>query len=150
LVDMTGHVIGINTAIVRSSGTDPTQIADQAEGLGFAIPSDTAKVVADRLIFHTPSPYLGIDYVPVSAQVASLYQLPIGAIVRTVVPKSPAARAGVRVRDVITAVNGQAIDDQHDLKIVLDTFHIHNTVTLRLYRGGKTLVLRATLAKTPS
>jgi 2-alkenal reductase len=150
LVDMTGHVIGINTAVVRASGTDSTQYADQAEGLGFAIPGNTAKAVADRLIFHTPSPYLGIDYAPVSAQVAGLYRLPVGAIVKTVVPNSPAKRAGCRVGDVITTVNGQAIDDQHDLKTVLDTYHVRDKVSLRIYRAGRILTFTATLVKTPS
>lgn len=150
LVDMSGHVIGINTAVVRASGTDSSQYADQAEGLGFAIPGNTAKAVADRLIFHTPSPYLGIDYAPVSAQVASVYRLPIGAIVKTVIPNSPAQRAGCRMGDVITKVNGQAIDDQHDLKTVLDAYHVRDKVKLQVYRAGRILTVTATLVKTPS
>lgn len=147
LVDLTGHVIGINTAVVRGSSNDPLQTSDQAQGLGFAIPSDTVKAVADRLIFHTPSPYLGIDYLPVSAQMAGAYGLPIGAVVRTVIANSPASHAGLRKNDVITAVNGQAIDAQHDLKTVLDTFHINDTVKLTVNRAGRTLTLRATLAR---
>ena len=149
LVDLSGRVIGINTAVVRSASNDPAQAADQAQGLGFAIPSNTAKAVADRLIFKTPSPYLGIDYQPVSAQVASLYGLPIGAIVRTVVPNSPASQAGLRKQDVITAINGQPIDAAHDLKTVLDSFHVNDTVRLSVFRGGHTLGISATLIKRP-
>ncbi len=150
LVDLAGHVIGINTAVVRSSSSDPLQTGDQAQGLGFAIPSNTAKAVADRLIFHTPTPYLGIDYRPVSAQIASVYGLPVGADVRTVAPNSPASRAGLKPQDVITAINGQPIDDQHDLKTVLDSFHVGVTVKLNVFRGGQNIVLSATLAKRPS
>ncbi len=149
LVDMAGRVIGINTAVVRSASNDPSQTADQAQGLGFAIPSNTAKAVADRIIFKTPSPYLGIDYQPVSAQVASLYGLPIGAIVRTVVPSSPASKVGLKKQDVITAINGQPIDATHDLKTVLDTFHVNDTVRITVFRGGHTLTISVTLAKRP-
>ncbi|HVA90104.1 MAG TPA: trypsin-like peptidase domain-containing protein [Chloroflexota bacterium] len=150
LVDLSGRVIGINTAVVRSAGNDPSQTADQAQGLGFAIPGNTAKAVADRLIFKTPSPYLGVDYQPVSAQIASLYGLPIGAIVRTVVPNSPAGKVGLRKQDVITAINGQSIDATHDLKTVLDTFHVNDTVRISVFRSGHTLTLSVTLAKRPT
>jgi 2-alkenal reductase len=149
LVDLSGKVIGINTAVVRSASNDPSQTADQAQGLGFAIPSNTAKMVADRLIFKTPTPYLGIDYQPVSAQVASLYRIPIGAIVSTVVPNSPASKAGLRKQDVITAINGRPIDAAHDLKTVLDSFHVNDTVRLSVFRGGHTLSIRATLITRP-
>ncbi|HVC82891.1 MAG TPA: trypsin-like peptidase domain-containing protein [Chloroflexota bacterium] len=149
LVNLSGRVIGINTAVVRSASNDPTQAADQAQGLGFAIPSNTAKAVADRLIFKTPSPYLGVDYQPVSAQVAGLYGLPIGAIVLTVVPNSPAGKAGLRKQDVITAINGQPIDATHDLKTVLDSFHVNDTIRLSVFRGGHTLSISATLTTRP-
>ena len=151
LVDLAGRVIGINTAVVRSSGSSSlTQGADQAEGLGFAIPSNTAKSIADRLIFHTPSPFLGIDYRQVSSQVSSAYGLPVGALVTTTIPGSPAAHAGLQKQDIITAVNNQAIDDSHDLKTVLDTFHVGDSVKLTVYRSGKTLIVSVTLAKRPT
>jgi 2-alkenal reductase len=151
LVDLAGRVIGINTAVVRSSGTSGvTQGTDQAEGLGFAIPSNTAKSIADRLIFHTPSPFLGIDYRQVSSQISSAYGMPVGALVTTTIPGSPAAHAGLQKQDIITAVNNQAIDDSHDLKTVLDTFHVGDTVKLTVYRSGKTLTVSVALAKRPT
>jgi len=152
LVDLAGHVIGINTAVVRSTSTTNTGLqvgGDQAEGLGFAIPSNTAKAVADRLIFHTPSPFLGIEYKPVSAQLASAYGLPVGAYVKAISPNSPAAHSGLKPQDVITAVGNQAIDDQHDLKSVLDTFHIGDKVKLTVFRSGQTTTLTVTLGKHP-
>lgn len=151
LVDLAGHVIGINTAVVRSSGSSGLlQGSDQAQGLGFAIPSNTVKAIADRLIFHTPSPFLGVDYRQVSTQMSSAYNLPVGAWITTTVAGSPAARAGLKGQDIVTAVNGQAIDDQHDLKTVLDTFHVGDTVKLTVYRGGRILTLSATLSKRPT
>jgi 2-alkenal reductase len=149
LVDLEGQVIGINTAVVRSSGSDGSDPNDQAQGLGFAIPSNTAKQVADRLIFKTPSPYLGVNYLPVSAQIASAYGLPVGAFVKSVLSNSPAAHAGLKNQDVITAVDGMAIDDQHDLKTALDSYHIGDRVRLTVYRGGQTITLSVTLGKRP-
>lgn len=149
LVDLAGRVIGINTAVVRSSGSSGSILSagDQAEGLGFAIPSNTAKAVADRLIFHTPSPSLGVSYLPVSPQVSSSYGMPIGALIRTVVPNSAAAKAGLKPQDIITAVDGQKIDDQHDLKSLIDGHHIGDTVKLSVYRSGQSLTITATLGK---
>jgi 2-alkenal reductase len=151
LVDLAGNVIGINTAVVRSSGsTDPLQSGDQAEGLGFAIPSNTAKAVVDRLIFRTPSPYLGVEYRPISPQISSASGLPVGARVLSVTKGSPADRAGLRANDVITSVNGHAIDAQHDFKYMLDTYHVGDSVKLNVHRGSRTLTVTATLGKRPS
>jgi 2-alkenal reductase len=149
LVDLQGQVIGINTAVVRSSGGDSLDQNDEAQGLGFAIPSNTAKQVADRLIFKTPSPYLGVNYLSVSAQIASAYGMPVGAFIKTVEANSPAAHAGLKKQDVITAVNGLVIDDQHDLKTVLDNFQIGDTVRLTIYRGGQIINLSVVLGKRP-
>ena len=149
LVDLQGQVIGINTAVVRTPGNGGLDQNDQAQGLGFAIPSNTAKQAADRLIFKTPSPYLGVNYLSVSAQIASAYGLPIGAFVKTVEANSPAAHAGLKKQDVITAINGMDIDDQHDLKTVLDSFHIGDTVKLTVYRAGQSMNLNVVLGKRP-
>jgi 2-alkenal reductase len=154
LVDLGGNVIGINTAVVRSSGSNGilSSSTDQAEGLGFAIPSNSAKALADRLIFHTPSPSLGVLYNPVSPQKASSYSIPSGAWVLQVSPDSPAAKAGLRARDIITAVDGQAIDDQHDLKSLIEAHHVGDTIKLTVYRtsNGQTLQFTATLGKSTS
>jgi len=151
LVDLSGNVIGINTAVVRSSSsTGLDQSGDEAEGLGFAIPSNTAKAVADRIIFHTPSPYLGVEYNPISPQVSSASGRPVGARILSITKGSPAADAGLKVNDVVTSVNGQAIDDQHDFKYVLDTYRVGDTVRLTLDRDGKTLTISVVLGKRPA
>ena len=147
LVDLTGHVIGINTAVLRTSGNGAQSTADQAQGLGFSIPSNTARSIADRLIFHTPSPLLGVDAPPVSAQVASAYNIPIGAMVTSVVPDSGAAHAGLRKQDIITAVDGQAVEEGHTLKGLIDTHAVGDKVKLSIYRDGQTIILTAILGK---
>jgi 2-alkenal reductase len=152
LVDLGGNVIGINTAVVRGTGNTSgmLQSADQAEGLGFAIPSDTAKAAADRLIFHTPSPYLGVEYRPITPQVSSASGLPVGARLLLIGKGSPAARAGLKTNDVVTAVGGQQIDDQHDLKYMLDTFHVGDSVKLTVFRSGSTHTITVQLGKRPA
>jgi len=80
---------------------------------------------------------------------ASAYGLPVGAYVKAISPNSPAAHSGLKPQDVITAVGNQAIDDQHDLKSVLDTFHIGDKVKLTVFRSGQTTTLTVTLGKHP-
>jgi S1-C subfamily serine protease len=151
LVDLSGHVIGINTAVVRSTGNNGIlSSTDQAEGLGFAIPSNTAQSVADRLIFHTPTPTLGVVPLPVSPQMASSYGLPTGAWVQSVVAGSGAAKAGLQPHDIITAVDGQAVDDQHDLRSLIESYHVGDTIKLTVYRNGRTITLAATLGTSGS
>ena len=106
--------------------------------------------MADRLIFHTPTASLGIRYLPVSAQLASAYNIPAGARVRSVVAGSPAALAGLKADDIITAVDGQAIDDSHDLKNVIEVYHIGDRVKLSVFRGAQTITITVTLGSTPS
>ncbi len=151
LVDLAGNVIGINTAVVRSTSSNGlVQSGDQAEGLGFAIPSNTAKAVADRIIFHTPTPFLGVEYNPISPQVSSASGRPVGARILSVSKGSPAALAGLKVNDVVTSVNGQQIDEQHDFKYVLDTYHVGDKVRLTVDRDGRTITISVTLGKRPS
>jgi S1-C subfamily serine protease len=153
LVDLGGNVIGINTAVVRgtgNSGSGTLQTGDQAEGLGFAIPSNTAKAVVDRLIFRTPAPFLGVEYSPISPQVSSASRLPVGARILTVSKGSPAERSGLRANDVVTAINSQAIDDQHDFKYMLDTYRVGDKVRLSVFRAGKTLTFTVALGRRPA
>ncbi|MDB5058464.1 MAG: 2-alkenal reductase [Chloroflexi bacterium] len=150
LVDLAGNVIGINTAVIRGTGSSSAlSSADQAVGLGFAIPSDTAKAVADRLIFHSPSPFLGVEYRAITPQVSSASGLPVGARILLVTKGSPAEQAGLKQNDVVTAVNGQAINDQHDLKYMLDTYHVGDSVKISVYRNGQNITLTANLGKRP-
>src|SRR5262249_58976545 len=104
LVNLRGEVIGINTLVVRGDGT----IGDQAEGLGFSIPSKTVKQVGDQLIQtgRIEHPYLGISYSMIDADTAAQENLPVqnGALIGAsgpdqpaVVPGTPADKAGLKV-----------------------------------------------------
>lgn len=156
LLDLSGRVIGMNTAIDRSANqggggffgsTNPN--ATVAEGLGFAIPSNTVAIIAEHIIAHIPPPYLGVRYESVNP-VAESYGVPQGASIQKVVPGAPAAKAGIHKRDVITAVNGRKITNSVPLEQVIATHKAGDTVRLRVWRSGKFLHIKVTLGKAPS
>lgn len=149
LLNLQGQVIGINTAVVRGSGIG----SDVAEGLGFAIPSNTVKTIADELIKngYVVRPYLGVNWQPVTPQIASYYGLEVnaGALIQAVVPGSPASTAGLRPGDVVTAVAGTKIDDQHDFATLLLNHKVGDSVQLTIQRGHQSLTVTATLGQRP-
>jgi 2-alkenal reductase len=164
LVDLNGQVIGINTAVVRSSSDtgnpqDPfggllnpfgdSSSNDQAQGLGFAIPSNTARLAINRILFGQPPGYLGVQARLLDPQTATLYNLPMGAYIMQVQPGTPAAQAGLRAHDIITAVDGQVIDPNHDLSTVIEMHQPGQTVTLSISRAGQKLTLHVKLAARP-
>jgi Do/DeqQ family serine protease len=133
LVDMDGDLIGINTAILSRSGT--------SSGVGFAVPAlvvrqavDSAAGGATRVV----RPYLGVGSQELTREVAESLGLPNanGALVGTVTPNSPAARAGIREGDIITAVNGQPIVEPGALNYAIATARPGDTLSLSLRRGG--------------
>ena len=149
LVNLAGQVIAINTLIVRSSGSGTV-----AEGLGFAIPINTASTVAQELI-QTGSithPYLGVSFQAVSPDIANAYNLPAqwGAYVTDVGAKSPASQAGLQQGDIITSIGGIALDATHDYINVLYNFKPGDQVALEYNRNGKTVQVQVTLGTAPS
>ncbi|MCQ3980585.1 MAG: 2-alkenal reductase, partial [Anaerolineae bacterium] len=133
LINLAGQIVGINTAVVRG------QFAD-AEGLGFAIPSNVAQKVVQRLIESgdaRPS-FLGIQYQELNPQLATEQGLTItqGALLQEVINGSPAAQAGLQVGDVIVAVNSQTLDERHPLVGLLLEHVAGETVTLDILRNG--------------
>lgn len=152
LINLRGEVVGINTAVLRSSG-----MGDVAEGLGFSIPANTVKDVTDQLIAtgKVPRPYLGIISQPLSRALSAYYSLrdengallDHGVVLQEVVANSPAESAGLRVGDVIGAINDQPIDQENALSNVLIRFKPGDTVTLTVYRAGKKLSLSITLGE---
>jgi serine protease Do len=138
LVNLQGQVIGINTAV-----------SQQGQLIGFAIPSSEAKrVIASYQKYgRIVRPYLGIRYVAVTADVVAAQKLPVDygvLIVRganqgelAVVPGSPADKAGLVENDIIVAVNGQRVDQDHSLVTRLSSFVPGDTITLKVYHQGK-------------
>jgi serine protease Do len=132
LVDLDGRVVGINSAIYGS---------DRFVGYGFAIPVNIAKkTVADILQYgHVRRPQLGVQIQSVSEADAEVYKLPAiaGAEVVVVAPDSPAAKAGLKIGDVVVAVDGEPIKDGTDLTTTLARHQPGERVNLTLYRKGE-------------
>ena len=135
LVNLAGEVIAINTLIIRNSGSGTV-----AEGLGFAIPINTARVIADQIIQkgYVSRPYLGINWQPITPRVAAMYRLPVqyGAYITDVARNSPASLAGLQVGDIITGIDNTTLDDTHAYINTLFQYSAGDTVTLTINRNG--------------
>lgn len=144
LINLAGQVIAINTAIVGRSGS-----AVVAEGLGFAIPANTARAVAAEIMRsgRVPRPYLGVSHIAVTPQLAAYYGLNVnrGVIVAEVTPRSPAAQAGLQPGDVILKIDNQDLNDQTPCLNALMRHRPGDKVKLLVNRDGQTLTLDATL-----
>jgi serine protease Do len=149
LVNLAGDVIAINTLIVRNSGTGTV-----AEGLGFAIPINTASAVAEQLIQHgsITRPFLGISFQPVTPDIASAYRLPVqwGAYITDVAANSPASKAGLQQGDIITSLGGVALDGTHSYINTLFTFKPGDKIVVEFNRNGKTMQVQVVLATSSS
>jgi 2-alkenal reductase len=149
LLNAAGQVVGINTLVVRD-----TSGGDVAEGLGFAIPVNTAKYVFAQLTDKgkVARPFIGITYQTLNAQVAAANNVNAkeGAWVQDVTANSPAARAGLRSGDVVTSINGATLTEDTPLPALMLKFKPGDTVQLTVLRDGKTLTLSLTLAERPT
>ena len=146
LVDMNGRLAGINSAIYSRSGG--------SIGIGFAIPVNMVKVVvaaAKGGVSQVRRPWLGATLQPVSREIADSLGLdrPTGALVSEVVADSPAAQAGLRRGDVVTEVDGRAVDDPESLGYRLGTKSIGASATLTARRNGRQLSLPLRLVAAP-
>jgi len=146
LVDLAGEVIGINTLIVRN-----TNSGDVAEGLGFAIPVNTAQVIAQQIIQkgYFARPYIGINYQPIDPNIAARYNLPAqwGVYVTEVTNGGPASEAGLQQGDIITKVGDVALDETHTYVNTLFTFKPGDQITLTFVRNGKETQVQITLGE---
>lgn len=148
LLNLAGQVVGINTLVVRD-----TTSGDAAQGLGFAIPSNTVSGVVNQILSQgkVEYPYIGITYGEITPASAGEFNLPAqqGAFVQQVAPNSPASSAGLRAQDVITSINNTVIDESHSLRSILFQFHPGDTVTLKVLRGNQTLTVQVKLTARP-
>ncbi len=130
LLDSRGHIVGINTAIII-----------MAQGIGFSIPADTAKWVVSQLLAygHVRRGYLGIgaQQRPLDRRLVRFYNLPAESAVEvfSIEPKGPAGVAGVRVGDLILAINGQPITSVDQIHRFLSEWPIGPSVKLTIIRG---------------
>ena len=137
LINVYGQVVGITSAKIGGSNY---------EGLGFAIPMDTAKEVVDELIQHgyiAGRPQIGISGQNLSEQQAAAYDVPQGVLIAKVDSRSNAAAAGVQVNDIIIGVNGKDITTMDEINEVKENMKAGETLTLKLYRvsTGKELTV---------
>ncbi|HUR13016.1 MAG TPA: trypsin-like peptidase domain-containing protein [Mycobacteriales bacterium] len=142
LVDLAGRVIGINSAIASLSGSG-TDEQSGSIGLGFAIPVDEARSIAEQLIRtgRATHPVIGVQAQTVGADGNG----PRGARITALVAGGPAKGAGLRVGDVITRVDDRAIASVDGLVVALRTHEVGDSVTLTLVRDGARVTVRVVL-----
>lgn len=152
LINQRGEVIGINTLVVRGGDVFSSV---QAEGLGFAVPSDVFKPVAETLIAEGAIiyPFLGIRYAMIDGDLAIQQNLPVqkGAIVSDVDPAGPAGRAGLQAEDIIIAIDGVELSPENSLRQTLMLrYRPGDTVTLSVLRGDSEVEIVVTLGERPN
>ncbi len=164
LLNSRGQLIGINTAIRVSD----TASAPSFAGIGYAVPSNTIRVVIDDLIAtgEHQSAYLGVSMLSVTPQFSSNYELPVtqGVLISAVVSGGPADKAGLRLgrktvdfggaplaidSDIIVAFNGEAVRSSDDLIALINDSRVGDTVTLTVQRDGKQSNIPVTLGARP-
>ncbi|MEU2351276.1 trypsin-like peptidase domain-containing protein [Modestobacter sp. NPDC049651] len=138
LVDAAGAVIGINTAIASLGGTGT---GGGSIGLGFAIPIDTVRGIAEQLISNGKAVHasLGVNTRSVTDGQRD------GALVQNVEPGSPAAQAGIQEQDVVIGVDGERIGSSEELAVAVDAHRPGDTISLEVVRGGSSREVTATL-----
>jgi serine protease Do len=151
LADADGRVVGINTAM-----------ADGSSGIGFAIPIDIAKPIMAEAVKgqQLQRPFIGIRFESIDQKVKADQNLSVdnGALIindstgggSAITPGSPAEAAGLRDGDVITAINGIAVDQEHPLNLLLVQFSPSDTVQLTVLRNGQTITVPVTLGVRPN
>ena len=139
LVNAYGQVIGITSAKVNSA---------YGEGLGFAIPIDNAKPIIDDLIeygYVKGRPVLGLSGQTITELWSQYYGVPQGFIVRNVEDGSAAAKAGIKVGDVVIGINDTTITSISEFNKIKAKYKAGDTITITLYRQGNKMNVKATL-----
>jgi len=142
LFDMNGDVIGINTAILGQSGSI---------GIGFAIPSNSAKKVIDQLIEfgETKRGWLGVRIQVVTKEIADVEKLdkPRGALVASVAENSPSDKAGIKAGDIILEFNGVLINEMKELPKIVAQTEVGKTVNVKVWRNEKEILKKIKLGR---
>ena len=147
LVNLAGEVVGINTLVVRGNRLSNTI----AEGLGFAIPINTARFVAEQILEkgYFARPHLGIRWQSITPRVAQVYNLPVqwGTYISDVFPGSPAAMSGIKEGDIITKIGDIALDQDHTYINTLFAHEPGEEVSITLVRGEQQLTVSLVLGE---
>ena len=142
LTDAQGRLIGINT-LIQTGGTA------QSAGVGFAIPVDYARQIADDLIATGEAihPFLGVSTMTISPAIAGRFDLSVdsGALVDNVSPGSPAEQAGIEAGDIIVRIGDIRVEGVEDVFAAVRSHEIGDVVAVEIVRGEERVTLRATL-----
>ncbi len=146
LCDGNAKLIGINAVIATASGG--------SEGIGFAIPINTARKVADDIISGRPisHPYIGVLGQTVTPSVATRYSLPVesGAYVTRVVPGGPADKAGIKTGDIIVSIDSQPVKSMDDVVSEVRKSSVGEKVSVTFYSGNDKKTADVTLEEKPA
>ncbi len=149
LVDLQGKVIGINTLVAGQA-----EPGVQAQGIGFTISIDAAKLIADQLVatgkaIHS---YIGVQQIPLNPVIANRLGTDTknGVVVVAVGSGTPAAAAGLRSRDIITAIDGTQVTDDSVFAKIIDSHKPGDALDLTVIRGTQTVHVTVTLAQRPT
>ena len=141
LVNRKGQVIGINSAKISVNGV---------EGLGFAIPMNTAKPIIDQLKTYgyvKGKPLMGISAQEVTEEISRMYDLPVGIYISEVVQGGAAEAAGIKKGDVLISLDGTKISSMSDLDAVKKKHKAGDTVSVVVSREGKQVTLKITFTE---
>ncbi len=143
LFNMYGEVIGVTNAKYSSSSSNEASI----DNIGFAIPVNSIRSIVESIIEkgYIANPYIGISVIDVSEE-TQMYGIPAGIAIQSVTENSPAAAAGLQAGDVITAVNGTAMDSDSLVDFV-GASAIGDPLTLDIYRQGQTMTITVTVGE---
>jgi putative serine protease PepD len=146
LVNCEGQLVGVPTA-----GATVPNSGGGSIGLGFAIPVDLAKSIADEIITTgtVTHAFFGLQTVPIPPAAAEEAGLPVGLYVRGVTPGGPAAMAGLRTDDVITKIDGEPATSNLQLEVLTLTKKPGDTVSITYTRDGRSATTPVTLAAQP-
>ncbi|MGH8540719.1 MAG: DegQ family serine endoprotease [Stenotrophobium sp.] len=143
LVNLRGELVGINSMILSRSGGNI--------GIGFAIPTNLARSVMNQLIEHgsVERGRIGVTGQDLSPDLAKAFGLSTahGAIISRVLPKSPAAQAGLKSEDIILEANGKDIESFSQLRTIVGLLRVGDKLNLKILRSGKTQNITVTVGK---
>lgn len=146
-MNLAGQVVGINTLIVRGSDTGGAI----AEYLGFAVPSNVSRAVAEKLIEtgYIARPSLGVNWGWITSQTAARFQLPVdyGIYLSEVAPGGAADQAGLQRGDILVAIDGQPFDDEHPFMNQFFKYEPGEEVTFDVIRDGRQMKVKVTLGQ---
>jgi S1-C subfamily serine protease len=148
LVDASGHLIGINTAMYsRTPG-------GASLGIGFAIPASTARHVLDQIMRHgeVTRGWIGVGVQDMTSELSESFKLPAirGALVTEVYRGTPAERAGMRLGDILVAVEGEPVTDSASMLNVVAALNPGRQATFRVVRSQQETDVRVTIGRRPA